>query len=356
MLYVLSERASVDHVSWSTSFELEDVLCRTCDAVLVAPRAVRVHRRLEPLVAPVLGPRYRRVDLGEVAPDSTLLVVAMGPTALRMLDSIPDWRRRFARVAAYVVDLYPAAVHRLLPRFVGDLDYLFVSYDQIAEAASRRSGTAVAVVRQAVDVFQQGAGGGDRPLDLTAYGRQPEALTRLLSERYNRPRSPRIFTHSTWRHPEIREWRQDRALFWQLLRRTRVSLGFCASLTHPDRVGGVGPVTARWYEGIAAGCVLAGRRPAGPEAREELDWEDSVVELPMEPTAFLTAVEELLSDRARCEAASWRNYLHALRRHDWRYRVRQMLTHLGLAIPSKLIDEIEELGRRAAAVEGSRGV
>jgi hypothetical protein len=343
MLYVLSERCSVNHVAWSTSYEFEEIIRHTCGAEVLSPRGFGVHPKLDIALGKVLAGRYHALRVEDVPRDSTLLVVAMGPRALRMLDTVENWRARFAKVAAYVVDLYPEALARLPQRIVRQLDYLFISYDQMFERVSQTAKVPVAVVHQAVDVLRQGAANGLRPIDVNGYGRQPRELVRALSERYNRPGSARIFLHSTQQFPRVTDWAQERQLFWQLLRRSRISLAFCFAVTHPERSHGVSPLTARWFEGMAAGCAMAGRRPASPEANRELDWEDAVIELPSDCGACADSLEALLRDEDRCNAISRRNYHHALRKHDWRHRLAEMLGYLKEPVPSRLAEELAEL-------------
>src|ERR1017187_4485494 len=124
MLYVLSERASCNHLAWSTNYELEEILVNSCGGKLLAPKAWSIHPKLDIGLRKLIPQRYYRLPTPE-GKGGTLLAICMGPPALRMFDALGDWRRRFDRVAAYVVDLYPGAVDRL-PRSICDkLDALF---------------------------------------------------------------------------------------------------------------------------------------------------------------------------------------------------------------------------------------
>jgi len=96
--------------------------------------------------------------------------------------------------------------------------------------------------------------------------------------------------------------------------------------------------------------VIVGTKPIGPEANREFDWPDAVIGFPEpndDPVGFLTP---LLEDKQRLAAAGRRNYLEALRRHDWRYRVRDMLVTLKQPIPPGLAGELAALPSRADAV------
>ena len=342
MLYLLSERESCTHVSWGTSYELEDILVNSCGASILAPRAWSIHPKLDIGLRKLIPNRYHRLSMPE-GMGGTLIAVCMGPPALRMLDAIPDWRSRFDHVAAYVVDLYPGAVKRLPQSICDKLDALFISYEQMLPIVRGYVSCPVHLILQAADVLGQGLAGGPRPFEFSAYGRQPGKLVARLAERTNRRSSSAILLHSTFAYPYVSDWRSDRALFWQMLRRTRVSICYPFSLTHDHIYRGVDPLTARWFEGMAAGCVLAGQRPISPEAERLIALEDAMVELPSDEDEAIERLLHLARDWERCEAISRRNFQTAATQHDWRFRIVELLRHLEHPIPSMLEREVEQL-------------
>jgi hypothetical protein len=113
---------------------------------------------------------------------------------------------------------------------------------------------------------------------------------------------------------------------------------------------GVCPLTARWFESIAAGAVIVGTKPTGPEAAREFDWPDAVIDFPednQDPAGFVTA---LLADEQRIGRTSQRNFYEALRRHDWRHRIRDIFLGIKEPIPTGLDAELKQLDAKAAAV------
>lgn len=342
MLHVLSERASCDHVSWGTSYELEEIFVKSCGASILAPKRWSIHPKLDIGLRKLIPNRYHRLPTPE-GKGGTLISICMGPPSLRMFDAIPDWRNRFDRVAAYVVDVYPGAEERL-PRSICDkLDALFISYEQMVPVVQGCVSCPVHLVLQAADVLGQGAAGGPRQFDFSAYGRQPGGLVSSLAKRVNRQGSKAILFHSTFTFPFVTDWESDRALFWQMLRRTRISICYPFSLTHPQTYRGVDPLTARWFEGLAAGCVLAGKKPTCPEAPRLVNWEESLVTLPDDENEAIDELLKLTSDLDRCESISRLNFRAAAASHDWRFRIAEMLTRLSLPIPAILERDIDRL-------------
>ena len=102
-------------------------------------------------------------------------------------------------------------------------------------------------------------------------------------------------------------------------------------------------VTLRWFEGGAAGCAIAGKRPTTPIAEQLLDWEDATLELPDDPEASADFIEELLQDQQRLESIHKRNYIQNLTRHDWRWRIKNMLEQLQIPLPAPLANELLQL-------------
>lgn len=165
----------------------------------------------------------------------------------------------------------------------------------------------------------------DRPISVLAYGRQPPDLIRAIAIAMNDPGSPLIFHHTD--HSAvggINDRLLHRMHFWKLAQSSRIAITYDAKLTSPHRVP-ISIVGQRFYESLAAGCALAGRRPATDEADELLDWPDSVIELPDEPAEAVAALIDLSSDTKRLSAIRERNVEETRARHDWRQRIARML-------------------------------
>jgi len=351
-LYVVSERNSNQHVAWGTSYEFEDIIARTCDARILSPKGWSLHPKLDISLGKLIAGRYRRVGGLEFAREpNVLLLIGMGPPALRMLDKLGPWRRKCSLVAAYIIDLYPGALNRFDPRIVNKLDHLFISYEQMLEPVRARFKTPVTFIPQACDALGHGACGGNRPIDVVGYGRQIEGVHESLQKTFNSPGTGKVYFHSTFKHTRVKNWREDRMLFWKIMRRAKISLAYCFVETNRDTALGVSPLTARWFEAITAGCAIVGRRPRSPDADRLLDWRDAVIDLPEETRQCVPFLEALIGDTERMAGISRRNYLEALRRHDWRHRLRDMFDALGLPLPAGAIRDLAALKAKADELE-----
>src|SRR5207247_324562 len=142
-----------------------------------------------------------------------------------------------------------------------------------------------------------------------------------------------------------------RQLFFQILRRSKIALNYRYTQTTAWNARGICPLTARWFEAIAAGAVIVGSKPTGPEAAREFDWPDAVIDFPEpndDPAGFVMSIIE---DKPRLASLSRRNYFEALRRHDWRHRIRDIFNTLKLPIPKPMQAELDALQAKAAALE-----
>jgi hypothetical protein len=348
--YIASLREAVSLPSVGCLIEFEDVFAACCNATILPVRNGRDGRATLP------------VDLPTPRGESLLLVVTMSPAQVPwVLDTIPDWRSRFDRVAAYVFDAvlhpYEAAKpgwrRRLshYSRTFSRLDHLFIPFAGHVDDWRHVYGRPVSYLPMACDVVRFGSGSPHRSIDVMGYGRQHLAHSFALAEAYNDPESPRSYYFTEHMDASvILDFRQHRRFFWKFLTRSRIGLAYDVLAVNP---GGRFPfsfVSQRWFELIAAGCLVAGRRPTCPEADALLDWEDATVELPEPVDEMLETIETLLADTDRLEAAHRRNHAQALARHDWRYRTGDLLDALELLHPDGLRRQLDALHARREAI------
>lgn len=81
-----------------------------------------------------------------------------------------------------------------------------------------------------------------------------------------------------------------------------------------------------------------------------MDWPNSAIDLPTDPAEVVPFIEALLDDPASLAENARRNRQQCLRRHDWRYRIQQMLETVDLPIPAQLTAQIADLQQQADAV------
>lgn len=330
-MFVLSLSALHPCVAQGCVSELEQVFAKLTDATILRPRSAAEFVEMLARLNPAQGDLF-------VACLSINNVVGLFGRA-------KGWHRPFRRVFCYVFDAWvseyevtkSALRHRVsrYSRVIRQLDHLFVSNpDSVAqyEAVYR---IPVTYVPLAADVLQFGSMQPHRPITVNAYGRQHPPHVEILSRAFNSNRSSRALHHTD--HTAIGavfSLPQHRAHFWKLLSMSCITLAYDPVAVDPgSRRFPFSFIGQRWFEGLAAGCVVVGIRPNCDEAARLLHWEDATLEAPHEPEGFLQFVDELLADRARLARIRVANYRQMLLEHDWGYRVAEMLAALGVDAP-----------------------
>jgi hypothetical protein len=129
------------------------------------------------------------------------------------------------------------------------------------------------------------------------------------------------------------------------MQRPKISLCFEAS--DVPRFYQDSPLLYRWLEGWLHGCAIVGTRPFGSGVAELMDWENSAIDLPNGGNE-IEFLEDLLADQGFLAQISLRNHCECLLRHDWRYRLREMLAIANLPIPARLEAELQALQQKGA--------
>jgi hypothetical protein len=162
--------------------------------------------------------------------------VVREPGDLHMVYALPNARKRFRKIAGYVVDSYFA---ESFERSARQYDHAFLTTEEGAELLRSRYGVSSSVLRQGFDCLRWANAEADRSIDVIGFGRQPDSYHRC-------------------------------------------SAGF---------------VTSRWLESLGAGCLVVGKRPPGTVAQDMFPWPDALVELPDDPTRAVEFNASLLSER-----------------------------------------------------------
>lgn len=328
--------------------EFEDVLADSVGATLACP-----------------GSELESVAFVEHAPAGTADLFVAGLTIGHVVETLRrarGWRRRFRRVYAYVFDsIFPptelerSAFRRSISRFsrtVSALDHLFLTCRPAVEAGASCYGIPVSYMPLATDVEKFGSMQPARPITVNGYGRQHSAHLEALADAYNRndtDRSVHFTSHLSGM--VIADPVRHRAFFWKMLAMSRIALAYDILRVDGGRKLPYTFVGQRWFESLAAGCVVVGYRPQCVEAEELLNWPDATIESPEEPEAFLRFIEDLLADHHRLDAIRVSNYCNMAAAHDWGHRIEVMLRALELEPTDALRGRLLRLERLARSSE-----
>jgi hypothetical protein len=284
---------------------------------------------------------------------------------VRSLQAAKGWRQRFGRVWGYLFDaaLRPEELarspwRRRVSRFgrtFAALDHLFVSCRHAVDMIASRYPLPVTYVPLGADVLRFGSLQPSRPITVNGYGRQHPLHITALSDAFNHSGSERALYHTSHLSAmEVDDLASHRAFFWKMLSMSRIALAYDIVRVGRNRGMPFSFVGQRWFESLAAGCMVVGFRPDCVEADELLNWPDATIECP-EPTGqFLGFIDRLLADEDRLDAARVANVFHMASAHDWAYRAREMAQALGIPLAPAMdhrLAGLSRLARRAHGVE-----
>ncbi|GLQ07896.1 glycosyltransferase [Sneathiella chinensis] len=254
---------------------------------------------------------------------------------------------------AYVHDLQyfhlPAAKH-LLPRYTAlkKVDHFFGPIPETLSALSNMLDRPFHYSPIAVDVLNVAHEGQERWISVNGFGRQEPGVNNLLADTMNRPGSPHVYFHTnSMVSAGLLDWKRYREQFWHLLRMSRLSLTFDALFYNPGNRAKHSFVGPRWYESLATGTVVIGQAPKTDEAKALLDWDNATVDLPENPAKAVDYILGMLSAPEELDRIGQENIRQMRQRHDWRYRIKDMLESLEIEQPGILQEQIAMLRRQA---------
>jgi hypothetical protein len=133
-----------------------------------------------------------------------------------------------------------------------------------------------------------------------------------------------------------------------LLKHTQYYIANRSYVNRPEFTQGREEISARFYEGAAAGTVMIGEAPRTEEFTQQFDWPDAVIHLPFDSPDVDCIVEDLNGDRERLRTIRRNNLREAARRHDWLYRIQMVFNTLGITPTEKMQTRSQRLSQIAS--------
>jgi hypothetical protein len=276
-----------------------------------------------------------------------LLVVARAPVDLRLIYSIGNARRRFRYIAGYVIDSYFMEGFEPSVRYY---DHIFSTTQEGADLVRTKFGIPSSILRQGFDCLNWANLDSGRCIDLIGFGRQPSSFHLEFQRSFHTSRSNLLYLHSPLGNLSGTAVWDERPMILKLMQRSKLSLAFHL-LVEPrgNRPRAASFVTSRWFESLATGCVVVGKRPLGQMAVDLFPWTDALIELPDIPSEAADIIKTMASNKSFLHRTRTRNVIEMCCRHDWRYRIRDIYEHFDLKLPCRLVADLcdlEALGTR----------
>jgi hypothetical protein len=369
---LLTQRRIADLVAYSLVYEFEDTVQALTDGVCIevtdrrglelSRRAYRVARmasgswRRARRLAPY--PRTRTV----LRRDFELFFPMFSHThELYGLATIPNWRERCGKAACFITEVWSDQLPEYLVELLAQFDHIFLGFRQSVQQVARITGRPCSYLPLATDVvrFAPASLEDPRPIDLCNIGRRSPITHRALLQEAER-RAGFFYYYDTvaasGSDMKQRTFRVDNAaehrrLLASLLKRSRYYITHRSRVNEPEFTTGREEISARFYEGAAAGTVMIGDAPRSEEFDRQFDWPHAVIRIPFDAPDIANALANLDSDPALLATVRRTNVHQAAVRHDWVHRIRVVFNALGLPCTEAMearVNSLEQIAARAA--------
>jgi glycosyltransferase involved in cell wall biosynthesis len=348
---LLSERRIADLVAYCVAYEFEDTFAAVTDAQRIdatdlsalefSRRAYKLARLASgsPSLARRLAPYPRSKVLLER--DFEFFFPVFSHTyELYSLATIPNWRQRCRKAACYITEVWSDMLPEYLLELLSAFDHVFLGSRHSVQDVARITGRPCTYLPLAVDVprFAPASLDQPRPIDVCNIGRRSPVTHQALLEEAERQRSFYYYDtvaasgaelkHRTFRVDSPHEHRRMLAT---LLKNSCYYIANRSYVNKPEFTEGREEISARFYEGAAAGTVMIGEAPRVEEFKRQFDWPDAVIYVPFDSPDIGRILADLDGDPERLRAIRRKSAREAALRHDWLHRIQVVFDVLGLA-------------------------
>jgi Glycosyl transferases group 1 len=375
---LLSQRRIADLAAYCLAYEFEDAFAAVADAERIDVTdfpALEFSRRAYKLArlmsgSPKLARRFAPSPRGKVVleRDFDLFFPVFSHTyQLYSLATIPNWRQRCRKAACFISEVWSDMLPDYLLELLSAFDHVFIGHRHPVKDVARITGRPCTYLPLAVDVVRFAPFSGDqpRPIEVCNIGRRSPVTHQALLDDAERRRSFYYYDtvaasgsdmkDRTFRVDNPQEHRRKLAT---LLKHSRYFIANRAYVNRPEFTAGRDEVSARFYEGAAAGAVMIGEAPRTQEFRQQFDWPDALIHAPFDSPDVARILADLNGDPERLRAVRRNNVRQAAQRHDWLHRILTVFDTLGLAPTEKMRARAKRLDQIASSAleTGSHGI
>ncbi len=272
-------------------------------------------------------------------------------------NAIEGWRERCKTTVCWIDELWARDVRELkrwLP-ILNQFDYVFIGVSGTAAILSDVLGRPCHEMQGGVDAlrFTPYPGCPRRAIDLYSIGRALRPIhERLLKWAEDEGRFYVYDSIVNIADRDTLDYVHHRKLYASMAKRSRLFSVAPGKMDSTAETAGQVALGLRFFEGSASGAVLVGQAPDCNAYRRHFDWQDAVVPMRPDGADAVDVISGLLAQPDRLLTMSRRNAAQALRRHDWVYRWKEILSLAGLtprpemAARERRLSELAELAMR----------
>jgi hypothetical protein len=366
---LLSQRRISDLVAFCLSYEFEDNVAamtgadrldvQNLSALEFSRRAYKWTRlatgsaRLASLVAPSAQHVSLKRDYELFFP------IFSNAYQLYALAAVPDWRKRCRKAACFITEIWSNDIPEYLIELLSEFDHIFLGLRHCVPHVARITGRPCSYLPLAADVVGFAPGPDQpRPIAVCNIGRRSATTHAALLEGAAERRFFYYYDTVAASGSERRErtFRVDdphehRVMLANILQRSRYFIANRSHVNNPEFTAGRDEISARFYEGAAAGAVMIGEAPDTEEFARQFNWPDAVIPVPFDSPEICRMLDQLDADPLRLRTVQNTNVREAALRHDWLYRIQTVFDILGIAHTDQMTARARHLRLIAGAFE-----
>jgi hypothetical protein len=365
---LLSQRRIADLVAYCQAYEFEDTFAAVTGAERIdvtelpaldfSRRAYKLARLLSgsPKLARQLAP-YPRSKVALDRNFELFFPVFSHTYELYSLATIPNWRQCCRKAACFITEVWSDRLPEYLLELLSSFDHVFLGSCLSVKDVARITGRPCTYLPLAVDVprFTPASLDQVRPIDICNIGRRSPITHQALLEEAERQQ---IFYYydtvaASGADLKQRTFRVDsphehRRMLATILKHSRYYIANRSYVNQPEFTSGRDEISARFYEGAAAGTVMIGEAPRTEEFKRQFGWADAVIRVPFDSPDIGRILADLNCDPERLREARRNNTREAALRHDWLHRIRVVFETLGLTPTEEMRARAQLLDRIAS--------
>jgi hypothetical protein len=367
---LLSQRRIAALAAYCLAYELEDTFAAVTDAQRIDATdlpALEFSRRVYKLARMTFGsarlarqlapsPRNRAV-LGREF--DLFFPVFSHVYELYSLTTIPNWRQHCRKAACFIDEVWPHMLPAYLFELLSAFDHVFIGDPNSVQDVKRLTGRPCTYLPLGVDVLRFTPVSWDqpRPIEVCNIGRRSPITHQALLDDAEQRHYFYYYDTVAASGPDLKDrtFRVDspcehRRKLATLLKHSRYYIANRGYVNRTEFSAGNDVISARFYEGAAAGTVMIGEAPRTEEFKRQFDWPDAVIHVPFDSPDIGRILADLNGDPERLRALRRNNVRGAAQRHDWLHRIQLVFDILGLVPTEKMRRRAERLDQIASDV------
>jgi hypothetical protein len=365
---LLSQRRIAGLVAYCLAYEFEDTFGAVTGALRIDATdlpALEFSRRAYRLARLISGSqrlarRFAPYPRSKVVLESDFELffpVFSHPYELYSLAAIPNWRRRCRKAACFITEVWSHMLPAYLLELLSAFDHVFLGSRHSTKEVARISGRPCTYLPLAVDVtrFTPASLDRPRPIEVCNIGRRSPVTHQALLEEAELQQSFYYYDTVAASGADLKQRtfkvdspHEHRAMLATILKHSRYYVANRSYVNQPEFTAGREEISARFYEGSAAGTVMIGEAPHTDEFKRQFDWPDVVIHVPFDSPDIGRILADLNGDPERLRAVRRNNVRESARRHDWLYRIQVVFDTLGLAPTEGMLARARRLDQIAS--------